>query len=220
VHQGKHFELPLPDGPGKPLKLIVHPVREHLPIYLAAVGPKNLELAGEIADGWHAIFFSPEHSTGLVESVTTGRRRGGHGTADDPLAGFDIAPSVPVVIADDVEAAADLIRPYAALYIGGMGSREQNFYNQLAIRMGFEEAAAEVQDLFLARKHRDAAAAVPFQFIDDTALIGPRDRIRDRLQRYAEAGVGTLSVAPFAGGLEDRLQVVRTMAEVMGETGP
>ena len=149
-----------------------------------------------------------------------GRRRGGHGTDDDPLAGFDIAPSVPVVIADDVEAAADLIRPYAALYIGGMGSREQNFYNQLAIRMGFEKAAAEVQDLFLARQHRDAAAAVPFEFIDGTALIGPRERIRDRLQRYADAGVGTLSIAPFAGGLEDRLHVVRTMAEVMGETGP
>jgi F420-dependent oxidoreductase-like protein len=220
AYAGRHFTLPLPDGPGKALKLTIHPPRQDVPIYLAAVGPKNLELAGEIADGWHAIFFSPEHSTGLVESVAAGRRRGGHGTADDPLAGFDIAPSVPVVIADDVEAAADLIRPYAALYIGGMGSREQNFYNQLAIRMGFEEAAAEVQDLFLARKHRDAAAAVPFQFIDDTALIGPRDRIRDRLQRYAEAGVGTLSVAPFAGGLEDRLQVVRTMAEVMGETGP
>jgi alkanesulfonate monooxygenase SsuD/methylene tetrahydromethanopterin reductase-like flavin-dependent oxidoreductase (luciferase family) len=100
-----------------------------------------------------------------------------------------------------------------------MGSREKNFYNQLAIRMGFEEAAAQVQDLFLARQHRDAAAAVPFEFIDATALIGPRDRIRDRLSRYSDAGVGTLSIAPFAGGLEDRLHVVRTMAELMGETG-
>jgi alkanesulfonate monooxygenase SsuD/methylene tetrahydromethanopterin reductase-like flavin-dependent oxidoreductase (luciferase family) len=100
-----------------------------------------------------------------------------------------------------------------------MGSREQNFYNQLACRMGFEEAAARVQDLYLARQHRDAAAAVPFEFIDATALIGPRDRIRDRLQRYADAGVGTLSVAPFAGGLDDRLHVVRTMAELMGQTG-
>ncbi len=132
--------------------------------------------------------------------------------------GFDIAPSVPVVIADDVEAAADLVRPYAALYIGGMGSREQNFYNQLACRMGFEEAAAQVQDLYLAKRHRDAAAAVPFEFIDATALIGPRERIRDRMQRYADAGVGTLSVAPFAGGLDERLHVVRTMAEVMGQT--
>ncbi len=216
AYDGKHFTLPLPDGPGKALKLTVHPPREHLPIYLAAVGPANLRLTGEVADGWHAIFFSPEHSGDLVASVVEGRRAAGH--TDDPLAGFDIAASVPVVIDDDVEAAADAIRPYAALYIGGMGSREQNFYNRLACRMGFEEAAAQVQDLYLARRHRDAAAAVPFEFIDATALIGPRDRIRDRMVRYADAGVGTLSVAPFAGALEDRLRVVRTMAELMGET--
>jgi F420-dependent oxidoreductase-like protein len=219
AYEGKHFTLPLPDGPGKVLKLTVHPPRTHIPIYLAAVGPKNLELAGEVADGWHAIFFSPEHSGDLVESVVTGRRRAGKGTGTDPLDGFDIAPAVPVVIDDDVEAAADSLRAYAALYVGGMGSREQNFYNQLAVRMGFEEAAAKVQDLYLAKQHRDAAAAVPFEFIDATALIGPRERIRDRLQRYADAGVGTLSVAPFAGQLEERLRVVRTMAEVMGETG-
>ncbi|NYG08472.1 F420-dependent oxidoreductase-like protein [Phycicoccus badiiscoriae] len=218
AYAGTHFTLPVADGPGKALKLTIHPPRPDLPIYLAAVGPKNLELAGEVADGWHAIFFSPEHSGDLVQSVVTGRRRAARGTDDDPLDGFDIAPSVPVVISDDVEAAADAIRPYAALYIGGMGSREQNFYNQLAVRMGFEEAAATVQDLFLARQHRDAAAAVPFEFIDATALIGPRDRIRDRLARYADAGVGTMSIAPFAGGLEDRLHVVRTMAELMGET--
>jgi F420-dependent oxidoreductase-like protein len=217
-YDGKHFTLPLPDGPGKALKLTVHPPGPHVPLYLAAVGPANLRLTGEVADGWHAIFFSPEHSGDLVASVVEGRRAAGH--VDDPLAGFDIAPSVPVVIDDDVEAAADAIRPYAALYIGGMGSREQNFYNRLACRMGFEQAAAQVQDLFLARRHRDAAAAVPFEFIDATALIGPRDRIRDRMVRYADAGVGTLSVAPFAGALDDRLRVVRTMAELMGETSP
>jgi alkanesulfonate monooxygenase SsuD/methylene tetrahydromethanopterin reductase-like flavin-dependent oxidoreductase (luciferase family) len=218
-YEGQHFTLPLPDGPGKALKLTIHPPRTDIPIYLAAVGPKNLELAGEIADGWHAIFFSPEHSGDLVASVADGRRRAGKGAADNPLEGFDLAPSVPVVIADDVEAAANAIRPYAALYVGGMGSREKNFYNQLACRMGFEEAAAKVQDLYLARQHRDAAAAVPFEFIDATSLIGPRERIRERLQRYADAGVGTLSIAPFAGNLEDRLHVIRTMAEVMGETG-
>jgi F420-dependent oxidoreductase-like protein len=218
-HQGRHYTLPLPDGPGKALKLTIHPPRTDIPIYLAAVGPKNLELAGEVADGWHAIFFSPEHSGDLVESVAAGRRRAGKGTEADPLEGFDIAPAVPVVIADDVQAAADSLRAYAALYVGGMGSRDQNFYNRLAVRMGFEEAAAKVQDLYLARQHRDAAAAVPFEFIDATALIGPRERIRDRLQRYADEGVGTLSVAPFAGGLHERLHVVRTMAELMGETG-
>jgi F420-dependent oxidoreductase-like protein len=218
-YQGRHYTLPLPDGPGKALKLTIHPPRTDIPIYLAAVGPKNLELAGEVADGWHAIFFSPEHSGDLVESVAAGRRRAGKGSGTDPLDGFDVAPAVPVVIGDDVQAAADSLRAYAALYVGGMGSREQNFYNRLAARMGFEEAAAQVQDLYLAGRHRDAAAAVPFEFIDATALVGPRERIRDRLQRYAQAGVGTLSVAPFAGGLEDRLHVVRTMAELMGETG-
>jgi alkanesulfonate monooxygenase SsuD/methylene tetrahydromethanopterin reductase-like flavin-dependent oxidoreductase (luciferase family) len=154
-----------------------------------------------------------------VASVADGRRRSGSGTDTAPLDGFDIAPSVPVVIADDVAAAADAIRPYAALYVGGMGSREQNFYNQLACRMGFEDAAAKVQDLYLARQHRDAAAAVPFEFIDATALIGPRERIRDRIRRYSDAGVGTLSIAPFSGALDSRLHVVRTMAELMDEAG-
>jgi len=219
AYQGRHFRLPLPDGPGKALRLTIRPPRPDLPVYLAAVGPRNLELAGEIADGWLAIFFSPEHSGDLLASVAAGARRAGRGTPDDPLAGFDVAATVPVCISDDVEAAAAAISGYAALYIGGMGSREKNFYNQLACRMGFEDAARQVQDLYLARQHRDAAAAVPFDFIDATSLIGPRDRIRDRLQRYADAGVGTLSVAPFAATREDRLHVVRTMAELMGETG-
>lgn len=218
-YQGRHFTLPLPEGPGKSLKLTIRPPRPELPLYLAAVGPKNLELAGEIADGWLAIFFSPEHSAELVASVETGARRAGRGTAEEPLAGFDIAPSVPVCISDDVEAAAAAVRGYAALYIGGMGSRKQNFYNQLACRMGFEDAAARIQDLYLEGRPRDAAAAVPFELVDSTSLIGPRERIRERLQRYAGAGVGTLSVAPFAATLPERLHVVRTMAELMGETG-
>jgi F420-dependent oxidoreductase-like protein len=218
-YAGQHYTLPLPDGAGRALKLTVHPPRTNIPVYLAAVGPKNLELTGEVADGWHAIFFSPEHSGDLLESVAAGRRRAGKGTPDDPLEGFDVSATVPVVIDADVERAADAVRPYAALYVGGMGSREQNFYNRLACRMGFDDVAAEVQDLYLARRHRDAAAAVPFEFIDATALIGPPERIAERLQRYVRAGVGTLSVAPFARSLEERMHVVRTMAEVMGETG-
>ena len=121
--------LPLPDGPGKALKLTVHPVRADLPIYLAAVGPRNLELAGEIADGWLAIFYSPEHCGDLLEAVRVGRRRPGKGTADDPLAGFDVVPTVPVVVDDDLERRGAALAGYTALYIGGMGSREQNFYN-------------------------------------------------------------------------------------------
>ncbi len=215
AYDGKHFTLPLPDGPGKALKLTVHPAREQLPIYLAAVGPKNLELAGEIADGWLAIFFSPEHSGDLMESVATGARKAGKGTPDNPLAGYDIVPTVPVVIGDDPRACADQVRPYAALYIGGMGSREKNFYNQLAVRMGFEEAAQKVQDLYLDRQPREAAAAVPFEFLDATALLGSRDRIKDRLGRYADAGVTTLSVSSTAPGMDARLEVVRTMSELI-----
>ena len=218
-YDGKHWTLPLPGGPGKALRLTIHPVRERVPVYLAAVGPRNLRLAGEIADGWLAIFFSPEHSADLVGAVREGRTAAGPGAGQEPLEGFDVVATVPVVIADDLEAAAAPVRAYSALYVGGMGSREQNFYNALARRMGFEEAAERVQDLYLDRRPRDAAAAVPLDFIDQTALIGPRERIRDRLVRYAEAGVTTLSVAPYAATLEAKMRILRTMSELMGETG-
>ncbi|MEO6144167.1 MAG: LLM class F420-dependent oxidoreductase [Dermatophilaceae bacterium] len=219
AYQGKHWTLPLPDGPGKALKMTIHPVRQHLPVYLAAVGPRNVELAGEIADGWLAIFFSPEHAADLLASLELGRARADRGTEGDRLAGFDVVPTVPVIFNDDVEAAALPLRSYAALYIGGMGSREKNFYNALAARMGFEEAAAKVQDLFLAKAHREAAAAVPLDFIDQTSLIGPRDRVRDRLSRYASSGVTTLTITAEGASLEERLDVVRTMAELMDESG-
>jgi F420-dependent oxidoreductase-like protein len=218
-YAGRHWTLPLPDGPGKALRLTVHPVREHLPVYLASVGPKNLELTGEIADGWLAIFFSPEHAAQSLDAIRAGRERAGRGTDVERLRGFDVVPTVPVVIDDDVERAAEPVRPYAALYVGGMGSREQNFYNALAVRMGYEREAAEVQDLFLARKPRDAAMAVPLRFIEETSLIGPRDRVRDRLSAYADTGVTTLSVAINHGDLDQRLQTLRTMAEVLDESG-
>ncbi len=189
-YDGEFFTLPLPDGPGKALKLTVHPVREHIPIYLAAVGPKNLELTGEIADGWLAIFFSPEYAAELHASISAGREQG-----RPRRDGFDVAPTVPVSLGDDLEECAAPIRGYAALYVGGMGSREQNFYNALACRMGYEEAAQEVQDLYLAREHRAAMAAVPFEFIDKTSLLGPaadhrrpagvRRRRRHHAQRLA-----------------------------------
>jgi len=215
AYEGEHWTLPLPDGPGKALRLTVHPVRPEVPVYLAAVGPKNLELAGEIADGWLAIFFSPEHSADLMESVRAGARRAGKGTEADPLEGFDVVPTVPVVVDDDVERAAAAVAPYAALYVGGMGSREQNFYNRLAVRMGFEDAARQIQDLYLGGRPRDAAAAVPFEFIDATSLIGPPERIADRVGRYADAGVTTLTVSAFAGRLEQRLDLLRMMADLV-----
>ena len=213
-HEGEFWTLPLPDGPGKALRLTVHPARADIPLYLAAIGPKNLELTGEIADGWLAIFYAPEHATEQLAHVAAGRA-----TAGKDLVGFDVVPTVPVIIGDDLQACAEPLRHYAALYVGGMGSRTQNFYNQLAVRMGYEAAAAEVQDLYLARNHRDAAAAVPFEFIDRTSLIGPRERVRDRLSAYAEAGVTTISVASYGGSLDERVAALRTMAEVLDESG-
>ena len=214
VFEGEHFTLPLPDGPGKPLTLTVHPVREHIPLYLAAIGPRNLELAGEIADGWLAIFFSPEHAAQSTEAIAAGRARVGQ-----TLKGFDIVPTVPVVIGPDVSRCADLVRPYAALYVGGMGSREVNFYNQLAGRMGYETEAAAVQEHYLAKDYAAAAAAVPESFIDQTSLLGPPDRIRDRLAAYADAGVTTLTVAASVGTLEQRIGTVRAMAEILAASG-
>ena len=214
TYEGEFFTLPLPDGPGKALTLTVHPVREHLPIYLAAVGPKNLELAGEIADGWLAIFYSPEYADEQLAHLRAGREKAGL-----TLDGFDIVPTVPVVLGKDVSNCADPVRAYAALYIGGMGSRDKNFYNALAARMGYEEAAGQIQDLYLGRDYAGAAAAVPDDFIDRTSLIGPPERIRDRLQAYADTGVTTLTIAVYSGTLDERLETVRQMTEILDAAG-
>lgn len=213
-YDGEFFTLPLPDGPGKALTLTVHPVREEIPFYLAAIGPKNLELAGELFDGWLAIFYSPEFSGELKEHIGAGREKVGK-TID----GFDIVPTVPVVIGDDLNECAGPIRAYSALYIGGMGSRDKNFYNNLACRMGFEDAAATVQDLYLSKRQVEAMAAVPMEFIDRTALIGPPDRIKERLHAYNDSGVTTLTVATYAADLETRLNTIRTMAELVDQAG-
>lgn len=214
VHPGRHYPLPLPDGPGIPLKLIVHPVRATIPIYLAAVGPRNLELAGEIADGWLAVFFSPAHADDQLAAI-----RGGAARVGRDLSNFEIVPTVPLVVGPDVSECADAVRGYAALYLGGMGSREQNFYNALARRMGFEEAARQVQDRYLARDYSGAMAAVPEEFLDATALLGPPGRIADRLAAFAAAGVTTLAVSPFADRPADRLAAVRTAAAALQAAG-
>jgi F420-dependent oxidoreductase-like protein len=215
-YDGEHWTLPLPDGPGKALRLTVHPVRDSIPLYLAAVGPRNLELTGEVADGWLALFYAPEFAAELLGPIRIGRQRAGRGS---DLSGFDVVPTVPVVVGNDVEQCAEPVRHYAALYVGGMGSREQNFYNRLAVRMGYGEAAGRVQDLYLARQHRDAAAAVPFEFIDHTSLIGPPQRIAERMRVYAESGVTTLSVAPYAQTLEQRLATLQVAAEAVQAAG-
>ncbi len=212
VHAGPHYELPLPGGPGKALKLGSRPLRSEVPVYLAAVGAKNLALTGEVADGWLAIFFSPEHGREQIQAISAARVASGRGSEQDPLSGFDVVSSTPVVLVEDVEEAASHLRDYCALYIGGMGSREQNFYNQLACRMGFEEEAARIQDLYLAGRHREAADAVPIEFIDETALLGAPERVARRMRRYADVGVTTLAVA--VGGRMTRDQAVATLRVV------
>jgi F420-dependent oxidoreductase-like protein len=213
-YEGETYRLPLPDGPGKALHLMLHPYREHIPIYLAAIGPKNLELTGEIADGWLPVFFAPGHVDDSLERIRAGRA-----TAGKDMSGFDIAPTVPLVVGDDVAACADPVRPYAALYVGGMGSREQNFYNNLARRMGFDEAAGRVQDLYLAKDYDGACAAVPQEFVDATSLLGPVDRLAERMTAFAEAGVTTLSISPYGATPEERVTALRAAAEALDRSG-
>ena len=213
-YEGSHYVLPLPDGPGKALQLTVHPVREHIPMYLAAVGPKNLELSGELFDGWLAIFYSPDFATEQLAQIEAGRAKVGK-----TLEGFDVVPTVPIVVGDDPRACAEPVRGYAALYVGGMGSREKNFYNALAARMGFDEAAAKVQDLYLGREYAEAAAAVPFEFLDATALLGPKERIAEKMQALAASGVTTLTLSPFAGSIEQRTATLRTAVEALELAG-
>lgn len=213
-YDGKHYQLPLPDGPGKALQLTVHPVRDHIPIYLASVGPKNLELTGEIADGWLAIFYSPGFAEEQLAKIAIGRERVGKNMAD-----FDVVASMPLVVGSDVQVAANPVRAYASLYIGGMGSREVNFYNQLATRMGYGEAAEVIQKQFMAREYEAAAAAVPFDFIDSTSLIGDTPRIADRLAAFAASGVTSLNVMPLAPTLAERLAGLQTVIEARSAAG-
>jgi F420-dependent oxidoreductase-like protein len=191
-HHGEHYDIPYTGpgatGLGKPLRIIVHPPRPDVPIYLAAIGPKNVALAAEIADGWLPIFFSPErfaetHLPMLEE---------GFARRDGRPEGWDLAAHVPVVVTDDVAAGRDFLKPLLALYVGGMGAKGQNFYTRLAQRYGYADAAAEIQDLYLAGKKNEAIAAVPDALVDEVALVGDRARIGDRLAAFRDCGVGTL----------------------------
>jgi F420-dependent oxidoreductase-like protein len=211
---GEHYQLPLPGGPGKALKLMIAPYSDHIPVYLAAVGPRNLELAGELTDGWLAVFYAPESAAEQLAQVAAGRAAVGK-----TLEGFDTVPTVPLVVGDDPERCADPVRAYAALYLGGMGSRDKNFYNQLAVRMGYGEAAARVQDLFLGRQQRDAMAAVPYEFIDSTSLLGSRERIADRLQVLAASGATTVALVPYGDSVEEKLAALTTAAEALDLSG-
>lgn len=214
AYEGRTYRLPLPDGPGKALKLTIAPHAERIPIYLAAVGPKNLELAGEIADGWLAVFFAPGFADEQLGHVDAGRATAGH-----ERAGFDVVATIPLVVGADPRACADPVRPYAALYVGGMGSRDKNFYNQLAVRMGYEQEAATVQELYLDRRPRDAMAALPYEFVDSTSLLGPKERIAERLAEFAASGVTTAAVVPYGDSLEEKLATLTVAAEALELAG-
>ncbi|HEX2069033.1 MAG TPA: LLM class F420-dependent oxidoreductase [Actinomycetota bacterium] len=201
---GEHFDVPVQGGTGlgKPLKTFVHPLRSDLPIYLAAIGPKNIALAAEIADGWLPTFYAPAHADVFAASIEEGLRRGGRDRSD-----FDVAPFVPVLVGDDIQACRDLVKPMLALYVGGMGARGRNFYNTLVSRYGYDAEAAKVQDLYLEGRKGEAAAAVPDGLVDDVALVGPKERITEQLQLWRDAGVDTLIAGAFQS------EALRTLAE-------
>ncbi len=191
THDGQHFQLPLQGGTGlgKPLKSTVHPFRKEIPIFLAAEGPKNVALSAEICDGWLPLFFSPKSDAFYRTALQEGFSRPGarHGFDD-----FEVAASVPVLVHDDVEEAASWIKPSLALYIGGMGAKSVNFHHDVFARMGYEDVADKVQELYLAGRKDEATSAIPTSLVEDTSLIGPAEKIRDELAAWEETVVTTL----------------------------
>ena len=204
---GTHYPLPLPDGTGlaKPLKSSVHPLREDIPIFLGAEGPKNIALAAELCDGWLAMLFSPTQPDYFVDALKEGfSREGARRSFDD----FEVAATVPLIVSDDVDGAIDAVRPFYALYFGGMGAKGKNFHANVAIRLGYEGEVNEIQDLYLDGKKDEAAAKVPRELIEDLSLIGSKDKIRADLDRWRESIVTTLLVAGDAN-------TVRTAADLV-----
>jgi F420-dependent oxidoreductase-like protein len=215
VHQGKHYQIPLPadqgTGLGKPLKLINHPVRERIPIILASLGPKNVAMTAEIAEGWEPIFFHPEKAAGVWgASLAEGKAK-----RDPSLGDLDLVVGVPVAIGEDVKHMIDWVRPMVALYVGGMGARGKNFYNELACRYGYEAEAKQIQDLYLDGKKDEAAAAVPAELLEAISLIGPAGYVKERLAAYAEAGVTTIQASLLEPGVQRRVEVVSQLRELM-----
>jgi F420-dependent oxidoreductase-like protein len=202
-HTGAHYEIPYAGddatGLGIPLKLMLRPVRTEIPVYLAAIGPRNVALATEIADGWLPVWASPGKLADVFGEALAAARPG-----------FDVAAfSVPVAISDDVQAARDAVKPHLALYVGGMGAQGQNYYNALVVRYGYEREAAEIQELYLGGKKMEAIAAVPDALVDEVALVGARDRIADRLEAWRDSPVTTLLIQAHDPA------TLRTMAELL-----
>jgi F420-dependent oxidoreductase-like protein len=190
---GPYYPLPLPGGTGlgKPLKSSLRPLREDIPIYLAAEGPKNIALAGELCDGWLALFYSPRHDDFYRAALAEGLARPGARRSEQE---FEVAATVPLIVTDDIEQAADALRPMYALYFGGMGARNANFHADVAIRMGYEAEVATIQEHYLAGRKDDAAAAVPTKLLEQLTLIGPKDKIRHDLEAWRESLVTTLLI--------------------------
>jgi F420-dependent oxidoreductase-like protein len=207
TNDGPHYPMPLPDGTGlgKPLKSSIHPLREDIPIYLAAEGPKNIALAGELCDGWLALFYSPHLDGFYRDALAEGLNRPG---ARCDKENFEVAATVPLIVTDDIEQAADALRPMYALYFGGMGAKSANFHANVPIRMGYEGDVRKIQDLYLEGKKDEAMAAVPQKLIEELTLIGPRDKIRDELEAWRESAVTTLLVSGDPQMLRDAAELV------------
>jgi F420-dependent oxidoreductase-like protein len=216
VHEGPKYTIPLPaeqgTGLGKPLKLINTPVRDRIPVLLAALGPKNVELAAEIAEKWEPIFFHPERAA----DVWGASLEAGKAKRDEALGELDVVVGVPVAIGEDVDDLLDAVRPGIALYVGGMGAKGKNFYNDLARRYGYEAEAETIQDLYLAGRKDEAAAAVPADLVRATSLIGPESYVAERIAAFAAAGVTTINVQPMDDSRENRLRTVETMRRLAG----
>ncbi len=207
TNDGPHYPLPLPDGTGlgKALKSSIRPLRTDIPIYLAAEGPKNIALAGELCDGWLALFYSPYHDDFYREALEEGwARPGARRTGDE----FEVAATVPLIVTDDIESAADAMRPMYALYFGGMGAKAVNFHANVAIRMGYEAEVDEIQQLYLSGRKDEAAAAVPTRLIEQLTLIGPADKIRHDLEAWRESIVTTLLVGGDPATLRQAAELV------------
>lgn len=210
-YAGKYYQIPLPadrgTGLGKPLQLINHPVRDRIPITIAALGPKNVELTAEIAEGWQPVFFYPEKA----DEVWGEALRAGYAKRDPALGPLDVMVSAPLAIGDDLDDRLAWVKPQLALYIGGMGARGRNFYHNLATRYGFGEVANRIQDLYLDGKKAEAIDAVPDELVRHVSLVGPRGFVKERLAAFAEAGATTLLLQPLSG---DRRESVRYVEEL------
>jgi F420-dependent oxidoreductase-like protein len=214
-HHGRHYTIPLPaeqgTGLGKPLKLINKPVRERIPILVAALGPKNVELAAEIAEGWQPIFYLPEKA----QDVWGKALASGQAKRDPALGDLDVYAGPALAIGENVEPMREFVKPHLALYIGGMGAKGKNFYHTLATRYGYGAAADRIQELYLSGDKDSAVKAVPDELVRDISLIGTRGFVKERLAAFREAGVTALNVVPIAATPADRIKLIETLRELV-----